>query len=120
MSEETEKRAVQWLQQNRPDIVANWDTMTPGERFQAGRLVPCRIRCARIGGPTSGNPCEECGALETTKARDNYPLHEDTKLTGAFSLLQRWIEMEELMREGLDEKHLDKLIENTKEFLENK
>lgn len=61
MSEENETRAIEWLKQNRPDIVANWDTMSLAERFKAGALIPCRIRCFRSGASISENPCSECG-----------------------------------------------------------
>lgn len=37
-----------------------WDTLTKGEQFQITMLVPCSIRCFRIGGAVAVEPGEEC------------------------------------------------------------
>jgi hypothetical protein len=42
----------------------DWEKLTKGERFQVTRMIPCNVRCFRVGGPVSVDPgqeCPECG-----------------------------------------------------------
>lgn len=45
----------------------DWSALTPGQRFQVTRLIPCSIRCFRVGEPVEvgpGQTCPECGKPE--------------------------------------------------------
>lgn len=59
--DENDKKAIEWLKQNHPEIIEKWNSMTHGEQFRATRMVPCRIRCGRCGYAIPSNPCSECG-----------------------------------------------------------
>jgi hypothetical protein len=38
----------------------DWDKLTKGEQFKITMLVPCSIRCFRVGGAVDVKPGEEC------------------------------------------------------------
>jgi len=56
--------AEQWLAGYLEANNFDWDKLTKGEQFKVTMLVPCSIRCFRVGGPVDvkpGQACPECG-----------------------------------------------------------
>jgi hypothetical protein len=48
------------------------DNLTSPEWFNISRVIPCHIRCWRIGAPVDvkpGTPCPECGKLRPLPTR---------------------------------------------------
>lgn len=50
----------------------DWEQLTKGERFGIGMLVPCEIRCFRVGVAIDvkpGEKCPECGKGRPPRTR---------------------------------------------------
>lgn len=48
------------------ELGVKWSNLTAGEQFRMAMLVPCKLRCFRIGAPVDveiGQKCPECGKL---------------------------------------------------------
>ncbi len=57
----------------------DWDQLTKAERFKITMLVPCTIRCFRVGGPVDvarGEQCPECGQVVPTRTAWEHLLEE--------------------------------------------
>jgi len=60
MSDTDDERAMNWLRAHHPDALE-----VEHRPFYLSRLVPCTIRCWRVGGPvtlSNDGVCPECGA----------------------------------------------------------
>lgn len=56
----------EFLIQKCRELNVKWEDLTAGERFRMAMLVPCTLRCFRVGGPVQvefGEKCPECGKL---------------------------------------------------------
>lgn len=56
------------------------EDLSASDWFQVARLVPCHIRCWRVGGPVDvkpGDKCPECGKLCPTPTRYDLLTRED-------------------------------------------
>lgn len=52
--------AKEWIANYLEANALDWDKLTKGEQFQITRLVPCNVRCFRVGGAVDVKPGEEC------------------------------------------------------------
>jgi hypothetical protein len=63
-TEEVDRAAGQWIKDYCSARQLDWEKVMASDGLTLTRLVPCNIRCWRIGGPvdtTPGEPCAECG-----------------------------------------------------------
>jgi hypothetical protein len=69
MSEPEPTPAQLWVMQFCEANQLVWDELSPFEKLQVTRQVPCKVRCWRVGAPvdtTPGEPCPECGQMVPT------------------------------------------------------
>jgi hypothetical protein len=56
----------EFLKEKCQEFGVKWEDLTAGQRFQMAMLVPCTLRCFRVGGAVDvklGEKCPECGKL---------------------------------------------------------
>lgn len=60
----------EFLKEKCRELNVQWEALTPGQQFQMAMLVPCKLRCFRIGAPVDveiGQKCPECGKLNDNR-----------------------------------------------------
>ncbi len=60
-------RNLQQLEEQLAKHGIDWNKLTPGERFQLTREIPCWLRCWRVGVAIPckpGDVCPECGKTQ--------------------------------------------------------
>lgn len=53
-------RAEEWVAELCEREGLDWEALTKAEQFQITMMVPCPIRCFRVGGPVDVEPGERC------------------------------------------------------------
>jgi hypothetical protein len=75
------READRWLDAYCKSSGITWEKLTAAERFQVTMLVPCTIRCFRVGDVVEvavGERCPECGTvLQPVMSRYDYINQED-------------------------------------------
>jgi hypothetical protein len=59
--------AEEWLDAFLKARCIDWEKLTPGQRFKITMMIPCSIRCFRVGGAVDVGPgevCSECGTKQ--------------------------------------------------------
>ena len=68
----------EWVHKLCQEREIDWSKLTAGQRTQITMLVPCTIRCWRVGGPVDvrpGEDCSECGRhVELLTSWEKIPL----------------------------------------------
>lgn len=60
----------EFLKEKCREFGVEWKDLTAGQRFQMAMLVPCTLRCFRVGGAVEvkiGEKCPECGKLNDNR-----------------------------------------------------
>lgn len=81
MTPEEEAKVQEWLKEHLVAGKVDPNNLTAGQWLQISRVIPCQLRCWRIGAPVDVKPgsyCPECGRFYPKTSRYELLVQEDS------------------------------------------